>query len=116
MAIIDQDRGPLDAALADPDSVLLLLVGDTASHAQALHDESLRMHDMPWRRVFLLRDVAVLTTAERARWVNSNERYAYHRVEGNVDGKRGATSELLRTDGKPSILRIRSGFAHVEAQ
>lgn len=114
MSVIDQDRGPLDAALDDPDSVLLLLVGDALSDAQAIHDECARLTDKPWRQAFVLRDPALLTTAERRRWVGSPERYAYHRVEGDVDGDRGPTTELLRVNGEPSILRIRGGFARVE--
>ncbi len=114
MTEIDQDRAELDQALADQDNTLLILTGDEQSNAQAIHDKAEGMNLFPWRRVFILREVSVLSSTERELWGDSDERFASWSCSARSVGRKGPAADLLRRNGAPSILRIRGSFAAAE--
>jgi hypothetical protein len=71
MAVINQDRGPLDDALQDPTTTLLILSGEQDSEAKAVDDLAEEGITEPWRKTFLLLDLSVLSETEKEKWVSS---------------------------------------------
>ena len=108
------NRTKFDTQLGDGDLTLLLLVGATDSQAGSVHDFFENRNWEPWRICWLISDTSVLTAAELDSWFDneSDDRYA---VVGGAPLKavaiKGSIDKLLRADGQPSVLKIRSGFA-----
>lgn len=108
------NRTQFDQQLADEKLTVLLLAGATDSIAGRVHEFFENQVWDPWRRCWFVRDTSVLTAEELASWFDglSDDRYA---VVGGAPPKavaiKGTTDELLRADGQPSVLKIRSGFA-----
>lgn len=111
MVKITTSRARLDAALADARRTILLIRGSNGL-ALAVHDLADDKVTQPWRATFLVTDPSVLTAGERRDWLPDDGRYC---VLGGDEPKRvavgGSCDDLLRTDGAPSILAIRSAFA-----
>lgn len=111
MVRLTTDRTELDAALGNDRFTLLIVAGDSAdaNAIEALAEEKVTQ---PWRFVFLVTDLALLTAAETSAWVDDVDQYC---VLGGDAPKAVAEFDtidaLQRTDGRPSILRIRRAFA-----
>ena len=118
MAVITSNVTALDVALKQQTLTVLILTGGQGSVAQQIHDLAEAELTQPWRRIFILRDRTVLsaltalTAAQRqALKLNDDERYATWNCTSMAAGPTGSTADLLRSDGQPSILRIRHVFA-----
>jgi len=111
MALISQDRRPIDDALRDPTTTLLILSGGQDSDAKAVHDLAQVGITEPWRKTFLLLDLSVLSETEKEKWMNSENRYAVYKTSSDKVAQQGPVSDFILSSGKPSILKIRSAFA-----
>jgi hypothetical protein len=113
--IIKSDRSALDARLADPDAILLLLRDpENNSPGQAVHDFFVANAGVwdPWHYCFLITDECPLTGQERADWFDdqNRDRYAVLCLP-DANGHRaraahGQTSTKLYVNGLPDIFRI----------
>lgn len=103
-------RARLDALLADPRTVLLLLFGDTPL-AKAIHDVAEAEVETAIRVPVWIRDVALLTASELDAWQAADDRYAVVRDWPRRVARKKSNSDLQREDGAPSILYIRQAFA-----
>ena len=113
MTILRQDRGALDAALAQPALALLLLSGPDAGTARAVHDYADGLtRETPWRQVFLLTDLAVLTADETARWFQGQTGRWVGLQTSHADavGRSGTVEELLDAAGAPDPFLVRRAF------
>ncbi|MCA8960222.1 MAG: hypothetical protein KDC38_06895 [Planctomycetes bacterium] len=117
--IIDTDPTALRDDLDDGRTTVLILAADSAvalteTPSYAIHELLASRTDLePWRRFFLIPDLAVLTPQESWDWFE-NETAQYIVLGGGVPkraGPWGSVDDLLRRDGSPSILRIRRAFA-----
>jgi hypothetical protein len=111
MAVINQDRGPLDDALQDPTTTLLILSGEQDSEAKAVDDLAEEGITEPWRKTFLLLDLSVLSETEKEKWVSSEDRYAVYKTSSDKVVQKGPASDFILPSGGPSILKIRRAFA-----
>jgi len=102
-------RARLDALLADPRTVLLLLFGDTPL-AKAIHDVAEAEVATDIRVPAWIRDVSLLTAAEVAAWRATEGRYAVVRGLPRRVAKTAAFSDLQREDDEPSVLYITQAF------
>ena len=113
--IVKQSRSRLDTAI-DPDGditwVVLLSSGADGSTAEQIHEYMGDKGLEPWRKYFLITDLDVLTESERNEWFGgaNTEWYAVLKQETKEVVCTGPVSELLRVNGKPSILNIRKAF------
>ena len=117
--VITQDRSKLDEALTmngNSGWVVLVLSGADGSVAGEIHDYLLDKGLEPWRKYFLITDLDVLHEAERYAWFGGahTERYAVLKRTTKEVAWTGPVSELLRVNGKPSILKIRRAFTKGE--
>jgi hypothetical protein len=113
--VIMQDRSKLDEAIdqnGDPRWIVLLLSGAKGSTAGQIHGFIDSAGLEPWRKYFLITDIGVLDESERNAWFAGahTERYAVLKRKTKKVAWTGPVSELLRVDGKPSILKIRKAF------
>ncbi len=121
MSVIRNSRVSLSRRLEDATSTVLVLSGadgdedPEAEVAEAIHDLLQARKDMePWREWFLVKNLAILTSAEREEWFGGSNNGRFAVLGGGVPkltGPQGVVAKLLRKDGKPSILRIRRVFA-----
>lgn len=117
--VIRQDRTKLDEAIdenGDPNWVVLLLSGADGSKAEEIHDYMEDKGLEEWRKYFLITDLTVLDESERAEWFGgaNMERYAVLKQKTKEVAADGPVSELLRTNGKPNIVKIRRAFTKGE--
>lgn len=122
MTKIDDDRAPLDKALANSRNTLLVLSGSDATAAGAIHEVAEANLAKPWFKVFWIRDISVLTQAElsdeNAKLFARGGRYAVIGRCTAADGTlrrtvvaRGNLSDLLNGLKRPDKLAIKSAFA-----
>ena len=109
MTVIDTDRSALDTALADPTAVIFITFGPAGSEGDAIYQEANAGASEPWKRCFVIRDPGGLTSAQRAMFTDSSMYYVLAVSDGAVR-KHGPLSDLQRSGGKPSALRIRQAF------
>lgn len=113
--IIREDRSALDARLADPMAIILLLRdAEENSPGREVHD-FFHAHSEawdPWHYCFLLTDLCPLSAEERAGWFDdqNRDRYAVLCLPNDAGkrrvGKKGRTSVDLYVAGHPDIFRI----------
>jgi hypothetical protein len=105
-------RTRLDELLTDEELTLMLLVGDSGSLAQTIDDfiSAKVTATQEWRRGVLLRDLDLLTTAERKDWKPGADLYVVLGGMPREVAESDALDELLRGDGAPSIMYIRGAF------
>ena len=113
--IIKENRTKLDQALGNDKTTILLLAGPDGSQSGAIHNFVMGYDWEPWRLYFLLTDLTILTSAEQDQWFDGPHNNHYAVVGGpqvpKVVARKGPVKDLLRNNGKPSILKIRSAFA-----
>ena len=109
MSVIDTDRSALDAALANPTAVIFITFGPAGSKGDALYKKAEAGASEPWKSCFVIRDPGVLTSAQRAMFPDSSMYYVFAVSDGAVR-KHGPLSDLQRSGGKPSALKIRRAF------
>lgn len=125
MTKIDDDRAPLDKALANLKNTLLVLSGSEATAAAAIHDVAEANITEPWRKTFWVANLDLLTEAElaseHAKLFARGGRYALiGRCKGE-DGKqqrtivaRGYHADLLDSGGEPDSIKIRRAFNNAD--
>lgn len=113
--VITNDMKELRAAIEEDDRkqfVALLLSGTEDSSAGQVHsfleDKGLE----PWRKYFLITDLAVLDERQRKDWFGgaNTDRYAVLKRTTKEVVLSGPILDLLDEDGQPDILKIRPAF------
>lgn len=113
--IIRQNRSKLDEAInpnGDRRWIVLLLSGPDGSTAEQIHEYMGDKGLESWRKYFLITDIDVLEESEFNAWFGgaNAECYAVLKRKTKEVVWTGPVLELLRVDGKPSILNIRKAF------
>ncbi len=113
--VVQQGRTRLDTALANPELTVLILSGPKESKAGTTHQAIASREWEPWRRYFLVTDLALLTDMEKAKWFGGDRTDRYAVVGGSNQpkavGKKGPIRDLLRNNGALSTLKVRLAFA-----
>src|SRR3972149_9020679 len=113
--IIVNDRTEIDTALNDPETTVLILAGERQSSARNVHD-FLETQDgwEAWWRWFLILDVAILDSEEKRLWFDDGSGELYAVVGGRelpkLTAKKGQIGDLLKQDGSPGKIKIRSAY------
>lgn len=110
MTILTTSRKKLDDALARQGNTLLLVSDETGDDAENVHDKAEAVA-RSWQSAFLIRDLALLSPAERSRWFSEGGHYAVVGGTQKVVALRGPLSDLLLSNAKPSGIEIRWAFA-----
>ena len=111
MSRILNDRTSLDAALHDDTMVILVLSGSGGSAAEAVHNKALVEIIEPWRKTFLVENLALLSLDEANRWFGGKtEHYAVLGRAGKVVCQSGPTDDFM-VAGRPSPIEIRYAFS-----
>ena len=109
------NQGKLDQALEDDRTTILLLSGGQDSKCEEVHAFVDGYDWEPWRHYFLITDLLILMPAELDQWFDGPNPDQYAVIGGATIPKpvarKGPVEHLLKADGGPSILKIRSVFA-----
>ena len=113
--IIMKNRVRLNQALENARLTVLLLSGMRESKAGKVHDFVSARDLEQWRRCFLITDLTVISEAEKTRWFDG-AKTDHYAVVGSTEhpkavAQEGSIEDLLRSDGRPGIRKIRSAFA-----
>lgn len=112
--ILNQSRTRFDAQLDDPDLTLLLLVGARDSKASEIHTLFEAQEWEDWRQCWLVINPSILTPQELTAWFGGETADEFAVVGGappKAVAANGSIDQLLRVDGTPSVLKMRSRFA-----
>ncbi len=99
-------RKRLDRALEDRVLTLLLITDEDLDVAETVHDVAEEIAK-PGQEVFLIKDMGLLTPAERKLWFDESGHYAVVGGKQRVVAIRGPLDELILSDGSPSKIEIR---------
>lgn len=110
MTVVHSNRSALDAVLAEKENTILLISDDPDPVAELVHDKAEDVAKS-WQRVILIKDLAVLTSAERNLWFEDAGFYAVVGGKSKVVAVRGPISVLMLPSGKPSGIEIRFAFS-----
>ena len=113
--IIKASRTRLDQVINNKKNTVLLLSGSTNSKAGAVHTAAVPIFKEPWRKCILLTDLSILTQPEKTRWFGGAKVDCYAVIGGsNIPkkvGQKGDIGELLRMNGQPARLVVKSTIA-----
>jgi hypothetical protein len=109
------DSATLLRDLDDSKLTVLILYGDEGSVADEVHSQADSWGMEPWRKVFLIRDPAILREAGVEDCLAAKDRYCVVRGGTKQVVAVGAISDLLTPSGRPSVLSIRSAFSRADA-
>lgn len=110
MTIVTTRTKSLDTRLQDTGVTVLLLSDEDADVAERIHTAAEAVAKAG-QFVFLLRDVGILTAAERKRWFDAGGHYAVVGGTDRVVAVRGTLDEFLLSDGSVSRIEIRFALA-----
>ena len=111
----DRDRKKLDSALKKLGTTLLLILDDAEAEAEFIHDKAEKVVALQTsRKVFLIKDVNLLTQEERIQWFESPGHYAVVGGKHKAVAIRGPISDLILSNDKPSPIEIRWAFQQGE--
>ncbi len=106
MTVIKQSRTRLDKALKNKATTLLLISDEAGALAEDVHDAA-EIIAKSGQLIFLLTDLAVLTSSETKLWFTEGGHYAVVGGTDRVVAIRGMLDDLFLSDGTPSPIEIR---------
>jgi hypothetical protein len=111
MTLLTNSRKKLDAALADDETTLFLILDDPDEVAEAVHDKAEEIAEpREWRRVFLIREVELLSADERKLWFDEPGHYAVVGGKEKVVAMRAPLTDVVLPNGTPIAMKIRTAF------
>ena len=110
MTIIRTRTSSFETRLQDSGVTMLLLSDEDDDVAERIHDVAANVLKSG-QFVFLLRNVAILTSAEQQRWFAEGGHYAVIGGTDRVVAVRGTLDEFMLSDGSVSRIEIRFAMA-----